>query len=93
MHRCDPGFSGDFCQISNVTLFNRGTFLQDDQTELMTYQGRLSMSKITLFFIRMNLGGRLSYKCDIISHGKALVFFKPGFRFLRISNINGSSPK
>lgn len=39
------------------------------------------------------IGGKLSYKCDIISQGKALVFSKNGFRFLRISNINGSSPK
>ncbi|CAF4418864.1 unnamed protein product, partial [Rotaria sp. Silwood2] len=77
--RCDAGFSGEFCEISNTTLFNRASFLMDNndnQTDLMTYQG-----------------GQLSYKCDIISKGKALVFSKSGFRYLRISNINGSSPK
>ncbi|CAF1557438.1 unnamed protein product, partial [Rotaria sordida] len=77
--RCDTGFSGKFCEISNTTLFNRASFLMDNndnQTDLMTYHG-----------------GQLSYKCDIISQGKALVFSKSGFRYLRISNINGSSPK
>lgn len=40
--RCDVGFSGDFCEISNTTLFNRVSFLFDNnenQTELITYQG------------------------------------------------------
>jgi hypothetical protein len=40
--RCDSGFSGDFCEISNTTLFNRGSFLidnNDNQTDLITYQG------------------------------------------------------
>jgi len=89
--RCDPGFSGDFCEISNTTLFNRGSFLMDNQTDLMTYQGRSPIFSILLILFLS--GGRLSYKCDIISQGKALVFSKVGFRFLRISNINGSSPK
>ncbi|CAF4678933.1 unnamed protein product [Rotaria sp. Silwood1] len=77
--RCDTGFSGEFCETSNTTLFDRRSFLMDNndnQTDLLTYQG-----------------GQLSYKCDIISQGKALVFSKSGFRYLRISNINGSSPK
>ncbi|CAF0744576.1 unnamed protein product [Adineta steineri] len=77
--RCDSGFSGDFCEISNEILFNHASFLIDshiNQTNVMTYQG-----------------GRFSYVCDIISQGKSLVFSKTGFRFLRISNINGSSPK
>ncbi|CAF0939143.1 unnamed protein product [Adineta ricciae] len=77
--RCDRGFSGEFCEISNETLFNNGSFLMnnnEDQTGLLTYQA-----------------GLLSYQCDIISRGKALVFSKAGFRFLRISNVNGSSPK
>ncbi|CAF1574185.1 unnamed protein product [Rotaria magnacalcarata] len=77
--RCDIGFLGEFCEISNGTLFNRVSFLMDNhdnQTDLMTSQG-----------------GRFNYKCDVISRGKALVFSKTGFRFLRISQINGSSPK
>jgi hypothetical protein len=40
--RCDFGFSGDFCEISNDTLFNNVSFLldnNDNQTDLMTYQG------------------------------------------------------
>ncbi len=42
LFRCDSGFSGDFCEISNITLFNRGSFLfdnNDNQTDLITYQG------------------------------------------------------
>ena len=49
--RCDPGFSGDFCQISNLTLLNRGVFLQDNQTELMAHQGRSLILQTVLFFI------------------------------------------
>lgn len=49
--RCDPGFSGDFCQISNLTLLNRGVFLQDNHTELMAHQGRPSIGETFLLSI------------------------------------------
>ena len=95
--RCDRGFSGEFCEISNETLFNDGSFLMtnnEDQTGLLMYQGRFIYAyELNLCFINLFSAGHLSYQCDIISRGKALVFSKAGFRFLRISNINGSSPK
>ena len=45
--RCDPGFFGAFCEKSNTTLLNHGSFLFDrdvvEQINHLTYQGTDSL--------------------------------------------------
>lgn len=42
---CDPGYEGDFCEMTNTTLIHRATYLFEQQieneTDLIYYQGEL----------------------------------------------------